>query len=95
MDEERKAYQMASRRVAARLGFYMHLGVYLVVSLLLVGINLGTSPGYLWFPWPIAGWGIGVLFHAAGVYLFAGGSKLRERMIERELKKDAKRKHSE
>jgi hypothetical protein len=27
-----------------------------------------TSPGYQWFWWPMLGWGIGMVFHAYGVF---------------------------
>jgi hypothetical protein len=47
-----------------RLALYLHLAAYLSVNLLLILINLGTTPGYLWFQWPLCGWGIGLLAHA-------------------------------
>ena len=31
-------------------------------------INLLTSPAYLWFFWPMLGWGIGVVFHGLKVF---------------------------
>jgi hypothetical protein len=54
-----------ARRVGkARMGFYIHLTVYLLVNALLVGINLTTSTKNLWFKWPLLGWGVGILAHA-------------------------------
>ena len=61
--ENQQAYEKASKRVAAKLSFYIHLTVYVVVNLLLVAVNLVTSPGHLWFYWPLFGWGIGLFFH--------------------------------
>lgn len=84
-DQER--YEQARRRVEARLGFYTHLGVYLVVNTLLIIINLQSSPQHYWFYWPLLGWGIGLAFHALGVFVFFSGSLLKERMIEREMRK--------
>lgn len=38
-----------------------------MVNLLLCAINLLTSADYLWFVWPLLGWGIGLASHAFGV----------------------------
>jgi hypothetical protein len=91
--ENQQAYRRAKSRVEAKLGFYIHLAVYLVVNAFLVAVNLTTSPQYLWFKWPLMGWGIGVCFHALGVFVFSGGSAIKQQMIEREMKKEASRKH--
>ncbi|MEJ2761889.1 MAG: 2TM domain-containing protein [Gammaproteobacteria bacterium] len=37
------------------------------------------------------GWGIGVIFHAIGVFFLSGGSRIKERMIDKEMKKQAPR----
>ena len=84
------AYQRATKRVEAKIGFYIHLVVYVGVNILLIIINLASSPEYLWFKWPLMGWGIGVLFHAMSIFVFSG-SKLKgikDRMIEKEMKKE-------
>jgi 2TM domain len=92
--ENQDAYRRAKRRVEARLGFYWHLGIYLSVNALLVIINLVTSTEYLWFKWPLLGWGIGVFFHGLGVFRFSSGrfATMKERMIEEEMKKESLRK---
>jgi hypothetical protein len=46
-------------------GFLSHLISYIIVNAFLVFVNLYTSPKYLWFPWVIGGWGIGIAFHFA------------------------------
>ncbi len=84
------AYQRATKRVEAKIGFYIHLVVYVGVNVLLMIINLASSPEYLWFKWPLMGWGIGVFFHAMSIFVFSG-SKLKgikDRMIEKEMKKE-------
>ena len=90
--ENQKAYQKAKRRVEAKVGFYIHLSVYIAVNLLLIIINLTTSPEYLWFKWPLMGWGIGLFFHAIGVFVSSGRSLVTEQMIEKEMKKEASKK---
>ena len=85
-------YEEAKKRVEAKFGFYIHLAIYIAVNILLVIINISTSPQYFWFKWPLIGWGIGVFFHALGVFLFSGGSAIKEQMIEKEMKKEALKK---
>jgi hypothetical protein len=86
--ENQEAYQRAKKRVEAKFGFYIHLSVYIAVSILLIIINLSTSAEYFWFKWPLVGWGIGVFFHALGVFVFSGRSAITEQMIEKEMKKE-------
>lgn len=85
--QSQDAYEEARRRVEARLGFYIHLGVYVAVNALLVVLNLRYSPNSYWFPWPLFGWGIGIVFHALGVFVFPSGSPIKDRMIQREMER--------
>ncbi|MEB3062458.1 DUF1707 domain-containing protein [[Mycobacterium] zoologicum] len=66
-DPQRRAARNAAARRAARI----HLGVYLAVSALMIGIWLVTAAAtgewYFWPVWPIFGWGIGVVSHAIPV----------------------------
>ena len=90
--QNQEAYQRAKKRVEAKLGFYIHLAVYIGVNILLIIINLTSSPDYLWFIWPLFGWGVGLFFHALGVFVFPGGSGIKEKMIEKELEKETLKK---
>ncbi len=90
--ENQEAYQRAKKRVEAKVGFYIHLSVYIAVSILLIIINISSSTKNLWFQWPLIGWGIGVLFHGLGVFVFSGKPAITERMIEKEMKKEASQK---
>ncbi|HUJ68394.1 MAG TPA: 2TM domain-containing protein [Syntrophorhabdales bacterium] len=89
--DNQEAYERATRKVAAKIGFYIHLSAYVVVNIVLVVINLATSSEYLWFKWPLMGWGIGVFFHGMSVFVFSGFEGVKERMIEKELEKESKR----
>ena len=63
----------ATQAVARRkVGLYIHATVYAAVNVLLITINLSTAPGQLWFQWPLLGWGIGLLGHAAAAFSLAG-----------------------
>ena len=48
--------------------FRSHLTIYIVVGLFLLTLNLLTSPGELWFYWPLFFWGWALVFHAVGTY---------------------------
>ena len=61
--------QPAARR---KVGLYIHATVYVAVNVLLITINLSTGAGPLWFQWPLLGWGIGLLAHAAAAFSLAG-----------------------
>ena len=55
-----------------KVGLYIHATVYVAVNVLLITINLSTVPGQLWFQWPLLGWGIGLLAHAAAAFSLSG-----------------------
>jgi hypothetical protein len=67
MDEEK--YKKAKKRVEEIKGFYAHLFAYLGVNVVLITINLITSPFVIWFYWVTVFWGIGVFWHAMGVFV--------------------------
>jgi hypothetical protein len=73
----------AERRVAAKAGFRIHALVYVLVNAGLLGVNLLTSPQYLWACWPMVGWGIGLAAHGLSVYGSRPG--WREAEIVREM----------
>jgi len=59
-------YQDAYRRMRRReeeRGFRMHRRVYLIVVPLLAVVNLVFVPQFLWFLFPLAGWGLGLTMH--------------------------------
>jgi hypothetical protein len=85
-------YEKASKRVDAKISFYIHLTVYVLVNLLLLGINLATYSGYLWFRWPLLGWGIGLCMHGLSVFFFSRFDGLKEKMIEKEMARMSSRK---
>ncbi|WP_036458750.1 DUF1707 domain-containing protein [Mycobacterium sp. UM_WGJ] len=61
----------AQRGAVARRGVRIHLGAYLAVSVLMIGIWLLSAvfagAWYFWPVWPILGWGIGIVSHAIPV----------------------------
>lgn len=49
------------------------------------------SGGYPWFIWPIFGWGIGLIFHFLGIFVFTRPSDWERREIEKEMERLKKR----
>jgi hypothetical protein len=49
--------------------FLQHLGAFIIVNVMLIIINVTTSPGDWWFPWVTFFWGIGLAFHAFDVFV--------------------------
>ncbi|RUA03647.1 MAG: hypothetical protein DSY89_00260 [Deltaproteobacteria bacterium] len=86
--KNRDMYQRARKRVKKRLGFYLHLAIYVTVNFLLIATNLSTTADCFWAKWPLMGWGIGLFFHGAGVFLFSEKSHIIQKMIENEMEKD-------
>lgn len=80
------SYERARHRVGQIRGFYSNLFSYVVIIGFLAVINVLTYPGYLWFLYPAAGWGVGIAFHAYGTFARRGifGRQWEERKI-REL----------
>jgi len=66
-DEIRK---LAQRRVAAKKGFFSNLASYIVINAMLVVIWALSGGGYPWFLWVAGFWGVGLIFHALGVFVF-------------------------
>lgn len=88
--EDNEAYKRAEERVEAKLAFYRHLAVYVAVNILLIVINLITTPETLWFIWPLLGWGIAIVIQAIQVFIFPTESSLKARMLEKEIEKLSK-----
>lgn len=87
MQDSSPHYRDARRQVERKIGFLVHLAVYLTVNSGLVLLNFLHSPGRPWALGPLLGWGVGLLFHGLAVFLLAPGAQWKRRMIERELDK--------
>ena len=83
---EEQIYEQAKKRVEEKKGFFVHLTVYIIVNIMLVLIwAFAAGGGYPWFLWSLGGWGIGLLFHFLGVFVF--GRKSDRAAIEKEAEK--------
>lgn len=85
---------LARRRAGAKVGWYLHACLYLVVN---IALFAASYYGYRHRPWsvfPAVGWGVGLAFHGISVFLLGKGSGFRERLVARErerLQRDQER----
>jgi len=91
MNDEK--YEKAKKRVEELKKFYGNLVTYGVINVILIIINLVTSPGSLWFYWVTIFWGIAILLHASKVFILKGkflGEEWEERKIKEIMEKEGK-----
>jgi hypothetical protein len=63
--------RLARRRASAKLGWYMHAGVFLGINVLLW--LLSSVAGKPWALFPTLGWGLGLALHGLVVFACTGG----------------------
>lgn len=85
--EDRELYELARRKVEAKIGFWIHFGIYVAVNSLLFFLDFRQNEVWDWSYFTLLGWGIGVLFHGLSVFVFSEGSPRREAMIAREVER--------
>jgi len=84
---EEEIYRLARKRVEEKKGFYTHFAIYLAINTMLVIIWVVTGAGFPWFVFPLGGWGIGILFHFLGVFVFSRPSGWERREVEKEAER--------
>jgi hypothetical protein len=87
-NEER--YFNAKKQIEEIKGFYGNLSSYIIFNLVLLTINLVTSPNHLWFYWPLLAWGIGVIIHGLKVFNYMPflGKEWEEQKIKELMEKE-------
>lgn len=76
--------RLAHKRARAKLGWYMHAVVFVLVNLLVFSISrygFGHRP---WSIFPLLGWGLGLALHGVSVFVLGSSSGLSERMVDKE-----------
>jgi len=81
MDEKIKERAQAKARSIKK--FYTDLWSYIGVNVMLIIVNLVTSPHELWFYWVTVFWGIALILHAIRVF---GKGHFDEEWEERKAK---------
>jgi hypothetical protein len=72
----------ARKRAGAKMGWYIHATVFVLVNLLLLAKS--TATGQHWAIFPAFGWGLGLLIHGFVVFFGTHGFGLRQSLLERE-----------
>ena len=65
---EQELREAAVRRLKAKRDLGAHVMAYVLVNAFIITIWAVTSAGFFWPIFPLAGWGIGIAFHAWDVY---------------------------
>lgn len=88
-------YLKAKKQVEEIKGFYGNVTAYVIFNLVLLTINLVSTPNRLWFFWPMFGWGIGVVIHGMRVfnYMPLFGQKWEEKKIKEFIEKENQQKN--
>jgi hypothetical protein len=76
--------RLAHKRAGAKLGWYVHAAVYVVVNLVIFALSshgFGSRP---WSVFPLLGWGLGLALHGISAFMLGAGGELRERLVDRE-----------
>lgn len=76
--------RLARRRAGAKLGWYVHATVYVLVNLLLFAMSRYGFGHRNWTPAPALGWGLGLMLHGFAVFVLGNGSGLREKLVQQE-----------
>jgi hypothetical protein len=79
--------RLARKRAGAKLGWYAHATVYVLVNLFLFAISHYAFGTRRWTLAPLLGWGLGLGLHGVAVFVLGAGSGLRERLVQKEREK--------
>lgn len=76
--------RLARKRAGAKLGWYFHATVFIVVNIFVFSMSKYGFGERSWSPIPFLGWGLGLALHGVSVWLLGAGGGLRERMVQKE-----------
>lgn len=85
--------RIARKRAGAKLGWYIHATVFVLVNLFLLALSqygFGQRP---WSVFPVLGWGLGLALHGISVFVLGQGTSFRERLVQRERERLQRQRH--
>ncbi|WP_431275984.1 2TM domain-containing protein [Variovorax ureilyticus] len=65
--------RLARKRAKAKMGWFIHAGIYATVNLGLVALS--AASGRAWTVFPLLGWGVGLLAHGISVWMLPPGAR--------------------
>ncbi|MGC1172524.1 2TM domain-containing protein [Polaromonas sp.] len=80
--QDKNLEQLARKRASAKMGWYIHASVFIIVNLLLAGLSAMSDRH--WAMFPAFGWGIGLAVHGFVVFIVTGGAGLHQRLVQQE-----------
>lgn len=84
-EDEAQVRRLRLERFARnRFGFYKHALTYVICNTMMMVINLTFTPGYLWFLYSVAFWGVSLAFHGIGAFRPEWEERAIRKMIERD-----------
>lgn len=96
MDEENflQKEERIRKRVKKIRTFYSSLTTYIAINLLLIVINLLSSPDTLWFYWVTLIWGVGMIVQAFNTFTIRDkflGEEWEKKKVKDLLEKEQKK----
>ncbi|MBI0583227.1 MAG: 2TM domain-containing protein [Methanomassiliicoccus sp.] len=84
MDSETELRLRARKIAEDKIGFYVHLAIYLLVNSMLIFVWWWGGGGFPWFVFVLVFWGIGVVAHGVGTFI---QPHYTDRMAEKEYQR--------
>jgi hypothetical protein len=79
--------RLARKRAGAKLGWYIHAAVYVLVNLSIFAMSRYAFGSRPWSVFPVLGWGLGLALHGISVFVLGRGSGVREYLVRKEREK--------
>ena len=76
--------RIARKRAGAKLGWFTHATVYVLVNALMFIASSQGMGHRQWSVYPALGWGLGLVLHGLAVFVLGNGSSLREALVRKE-----------
>ena len=76
--------RLAHKRAGAKLGWYFHLAVYILVNSFMFALTYFGLRSRPWSMYPVLGWGLGLALHGVSVFLLGQGGGFREKLVQQE-----------
>ena len=76
--------RLARRRAGAKLGWFVHASVFVLVNLFVFSMSQYAFGTRDWSVKPLLGWGLGLALHGISVWFLGAGGEFRERMVQKE-----------
>ncbi|MFX0037860.1 MAG: 2TM domain-containing protein [Promethearchaeota archaeon] len=70
---EENLRKIAAQKVSFRFSVKIHLYIFILINILLVIVNIFSTPGFYWFLFPLFSWLIGLTMHTLSYILYARG----------------------